>query len=409
MFILLIVIFTIFRKNYKTINFQLVNFIVMRKIYVLLLTFSAFSSVNAQIEGTWKLADQASALMVGPNLGDGSWWSNSAGDVTTRACLFDDSITFAAGGAMTHYMDGNTWLEAWQGVAAESCGAPVAPHDGTTGAPYTYSFDAAAGLLTVNGIGAHIGLAKVINGAEINNPANAASSITYQVSFANNNNTMIADINFGPGWWRFVYEKTTTVSLPDPNVTFKVDMSDYTGAAFAGVFLNGTFNNWCGSCTPMTDEGNGIWSVTLPLVVGPAEYKFTLDGWNGFEEFTGTESCIDPNNDGFANRYVQVTGDTLLPLVCFNSCTACPSTNGLDENDLNLVSVSPNPAVDVITVSSSAIISVINVYDLSGKLIKTIHCNANSSEVSISELNAGIYNVLVETNQGIVTNKLIVE
>jgi hypothetical protein len=409
LFILLIVIFTIFRKNYKTINFQLVNLIVMRKIYILFLSFSAFTAVNAQIEGTWKLADQANALMVGPNLGDGSWWSNSAGDVATRACLFDDSITFAAGGAMTHYMDGNTWLEAWQGVPAESCGAPVAPHDGTTNAPYTYTFDATAGLLTVNGIGAHIGLAKVINGAEINNPANAAASITYQVSFANNNNTMIADINFGPGWWRFVYERTNAISLPDPNVTFKVDMSDYTGAAYTGVFLNGTFNNWCGNCTPMMDEGNGIWSVTVPMGVGPVEYKFTLDGWNGFEEFAGTESCIDPVNDGFANRYVEITGDTILPLVCYNSCEACPSTNGIDENTLNNVSISPNPANDVVNVSSTNVISEINIIDLSGKLVKTINCNTNSTVISIGELNAGAYNLIISTEKGIVTNKLIVE
>jgi hypothetical protein len=381
----------------------------MRKIYILLLTFSAFSSVNAQIEGTWKLADQASALMVGPNLGDGSWWSNSLPDVTTRACLFDDSITFAAGGAMTHYMDGNTWLETWQGVAAEGCGTPVAPHDGTTNAPYTYTYDSGNGTLTVNGIGAHIGLAKVINGAELTSPAGATSSITYQISFANNNNTMIADINFGPGWWRFVYERTNAISLPDPNVTFKVDMSDYTGPAYAGVFLNGTFNNWCGNCTPMTDEGNGIWSATLPLTVGGAQYKFTLDGWTAFEEFTGTESCIDPIADGFANRYVEITGDTLLPLVCFNSCEACPSINDLDENTIDNVSVSPNPANEKITVSSNNLISSINIIDLSGKLVKTINLNANSTEISINELKSGIYNLIISTSQGIVTNKLIVE
>ena len=30
-----------------------------------------------------------------------------------------------------HYMDGSTWLEAWQGVASEQCGTPLAPHDGS--------------------------------------------------------------------------------------------------------------------------------------------------------------------------------------------------------------------------------------------------------------------------------------
>ena len=48
-------------------------------------------------------------MSVGPNQGDGSWWSNSIGDVASRACMFDDSITFDASGGFTHYMDGNNW------------------------------------------------------------------------------------------------------------------------------------------------------------------------------------------------------------------------------------------------------------------------------------------------------------
>jgi len=32
------------------------------------------------------MAPEAGALMVGPAPNDGSWWSNSADDVVTRAC-----------------------------------------------------------------------------------------------------------------------------------------------------------------------------------------------------------------------------------------------------------------------------------------------------------------------------------
>ena len=64
----------------------------MKKLYFLL--FAPILSFSAQIEGTWKLAPMEGALAVGPAQGDGSWWSISASDVTTRACLFDDSIKF---------------------------------------------------------------------------------------------------------------------------------------------------------------------------------------------------------------------------------------------------------------------------------------------------------------------------
>ena len=302
----------------------------MKKLYFLL--FAPILSFSAQIEGTWKLAPQAAALGVGPSgPGDMSWWANGAGDVTTRACLFDDSIKFDANGTMTHYMDGSTWLETWQGVAAEGCGAPVAPH---VGGAATYAYDAAAGTLTVNGLGAHIGLAKVNNAGEISNGAPVASTITYQVSFSNGGNTMTADINYGTGWWRFVYERTTPIAVQDYDVAFRVDMSQYTGSLTGGVFVNGTFNGWCGTCNPMTDMGNGSWEVTLPLPPGAIEYKFTIDGWNAQEEFVGGESCT-VTNGGFTNRAHTVAGDITLPNVCFASCDACTNdiTFAVDMND----------------------------------------------------------------------------
>ena len=302
----------------------------MKKLYFLL--FAPILSFSAQIEGTWKLAPQAAALGVGPSgPGDMSWWANGAGDVTTRACFFDDSIKFEANGTMTHYMDGSTWLETWQGVAAEGCGAPVAPH---VGGAATYAYDATAGTLTVNGLGAHIGLAKVNNAGEISNGAPVASTITYQVSFSNGGNTMTADINYGTGWWRFVYERTTPIAVQDYDVAFRVDMSQYTGSLTGGVFVNGTFNGWCGTCNPMTDMGNGSWEVTLPLPPGAIEYKFTIDGWNAQEEFVGGESCT-VTNGGFTNRAHTVAGDITLPNVCFASCDACTNdiTFAVDMND----------------------------------------------------------------------------
>ena len=62
------------------------------------------------------------------------WWSNSADDVTTRACLFDDIFRFGEDGSFSNVMGSQTWLEGWQGVDGEQCGAPVAPHDGSNSA-----------------------------------------------------------------------------------------------------------------------------------------------------------------------------------------------------------------------------------------------------------------------------------
>lgn len=362
----------------------------------------ACPSSATQFVGTWKLKGSAGSLAVGPGLGDGSWWSNGAADVTTRACLFDDSIKFEANGTMTHYMDGSTWLEAWQGSTPDGCGTPLAPH---AGGAFTYTYS--GGELTINGAGGHIGLAKVTNGGELSAPANAPASITYQITFANNDNTMIADINFGPGWWRFIYEKTQIVQLPDPIVTFRVDMANYAGTIGTGVFLNGNFNGWCGSCNPMTNTSGSIWEVTLPLAAGAVEYKFTVDGWNDQENFVGGESCVDTNNDEFFNRYYVVSADATLPVVCFASCSACPGS-GIEEAELGVV-VMPNPAKDIVKISTKSAISSIEVTSMTGQLISKQLVQGNNAEMNVSNLTSGTYFIKVNTENNSGIYKLIIE
>ena len=66
---------------------------------------------NAQVTGSWSLAPEAGAPKVGPTAGDGSWWSSSNGDLTTRACLFDDEYVFSADGSFSNVLGSETWFE----------------------------------------------------------------------------------------------------------------------------------------------------------------------------------------------------------------------------------------------------------------------------------------------------------
>ena len=113
-------------------------------------------------------------------------------------------------------------------------------------------------------------------------------------------------------------------AIPDPPsvVTFQVDMAGYQGS-FNMVNLNGSFNGWCGSCTPMTDEdGDGVFSCDVGLNDGAIEYKFTVDGWTDQEMFSVGTPCTVTLN-GFTNRTFDVSGNETLPVVCWNSCNAC--------------------------------------------------------------------------------------
>ena len=156
------------------------------------------------VGGTWKLSPEAGALKVGPGVDDGSWWANSLEDVTTRACYFDDEYMFNADGSFNNVLQDTTWLETWQGVTAEGCGTPVAPHDGSNAA--TYAYDAGGGTVTLTGVGAYLGLPKVYNGGEITaaNADTSIASITYDIAFSGaDNDTMTVSINFGPGYWTY--------------------------------------------------------------------------------------------------------------------------------------------------------------------------------------------------------------
>ncbi len=156
--------------------------------------------------GSWKLAPEAGAFGVGPALNDLSWWSNLSSDVTTRACLFDDDYVFGTDGSFQNVLGTQTWLDPWQGTDPEACGAPVAPHNGTANATYTY--DETAGTITINGTGAYLGLARVVNGTELTSPADAVDSITYLATLSEDGNTLDLDIEFvtldgSIGFWSF--------------------------------------------------------------------------------------------------------------------------------------------------------------------------------------------------------------
>jgi hypothetical protein len=152
---------------------------------------------NLPVVGNWKLAFAG----VGPSEGDTTWFSiDDTGPGGPRACWFDDVYNVADDGSFRNYQQGETWLETWQGVAADGCGAPVAPHNGSTAGAWSY--DGAAGTVTINGLGSFLGLAKAVNGAELADPAAAPESVTYSVvELIDDSLTIRVDV--GGGWWEF--------------------------------------------------------------------------------------------------------------------------------------------------------------------------------------------------------------
>ena len=127
-------------------------------------------------------------------------------------------------------------------------------------------------------------------------------------------------------------------TCPDPeptsDITFSVDMSNYTAGLSDPdtVYLNGTFNSWCGECNPMSDDdGDGIWTITMPLEDGDYEYKFTINGWSSQEQFSEVVEGCTVTDGTFVNRALTVASENItLPTVYWNLCAGDTPGDGFN-------------------------------------------------------------------------------
>ena len=187
-------------------------------------------------------------------------------------------------------------------------------------------------------------------------------------------------------------------------VTFMLDMSNVT-ETFTTPEVNGTFNGFCGDCSPLTDEGNGIWSTTIQLASGSYDFKYSADAWTIQEDLTDVTGCAEVT-DGFWNRSVLV-GESAVELesVCWGECSAC-EVSVYEIDGLN-VSIYPNPIsggalfIEGIQVNNGVV-----VYNALGAIVKTVP-NVSSTKISIdiNELEQGVY--FLKGENGVVLGSFI--
>lgn len=102
--------------------------------------------------------------------------------------------------------------------------------------------------------------------------------------------------------------------------------------------------------------------------------------------------------------------------VTLNGCTvtsSCTILNfvGIEDNEVSLVKVSPNPAKDVLTfkLNETYVNASVQIFDLTGKVLKEIALNSNSLSLDISEFNSGVYLAKINSTRGAQTIKFIKE
>ena len=187
------------------------------------------------------------------------------------------------------------------------------------------------------------------------------------------------------------------------DITFKIDMSQLSDP-FNIPEINGTFNNWCGDCNPMSDaNGDEIWEVTLSLNIGDTiEYKFSADNWMYQEILDPNETCTNGLSN-FTNRLLIVpSNNTVLDDVCWGSCSPC-ATN-LETINSYHVNIYPNPSTDKLFISSNSEINYIEIYNSLGQKVfeRVLMSSQVNLDISIFSNDFYIAKVVFEDNVSIV-------
>ncbi len=163
------------------------------------------------------------------------------------------------------------------------------------------------------------------------------------------------------------------------------------------------------------DFSTPAFGVDVDMVSTDGGVNFTLNGFNiptdGNLKFRANASwATNWGGSGFPTGTATLgAGDLAVTAgtydVTFNRVTGAFSfeTASLTENQLVKVSVSPNPANEVVNFNIDAENFTITLVDMAGKVVAT----STSNDMNISSLNNGLYTYLVNTANGVATGKLI--
>lgn len=169
--------------------------------------FGNFQILTDCLEKTWKLAPEAGAMHVGPNVYD-VWWASSDNDVNDRACHFNDEYIFRQDGSFEYDNKGDFWADSDGdgNVYPPDLAIPVGCHPSSdwpsqyeAWSSGVHSFAVTNNQLTVIGEGAWIGLYKTGTSSDVLVPQ---QSVTYNIQSINDTR-MVLVADYGTQVWKF--------------------------------------------------------------------------------------------------------------------------------------------------------------------------------------------------------------
>lgn len=100
--------------------------------------------------------------------------------------------------------------------------------------------------------------------------------------------------------------------------------------------------------------------------------------------------------------------DFNYPIITNDAVTLFQATMNIEENIKNIdLKFYPNPTTDYFNIISEAMIQSVELYDVSGRLVRTSLVNDFETQQNVINLNNGVYILKIKTHEGEVTGKIV--
>ncbi|NOX87208.1 MAG: T9SS type A sorting domain-containing protein [Chlorobi bacterium] len=186
-------------------------------------------------------------------------------------------------------------------------------------------------------------------------------------------------------------------------VTFNVDMSnaDPFDPNTDDVYIAGSMAAWQQPGTipelklvPSPDN-TMVYTITLLMYRGEYQYKY-------FRVIDGAPSWDNGEWNGEPNRLVTV--DTSMVV---NDVWADINAGIFDRKAEFTYDMYPNPVTNTLTLSGINDVNKIEIFDVRGKVVRSIEVNSEKVSVNLSDLQSGVYIISLRNSSGIQTTKFI--
>jgi hypothetical protein len=226
----------------------------------------------------------------------------------------------------------------------------------------------------------------------------------------------------------FRNSSTATSAFPTSDVTF-TNYDIYLSGSVNPANRSLTFaNNIVGTQTQVRSGSLVIPASSLTFGNSPNEFSFTIEFTSSYT-YTGGNLLIDIRHTGFSgtSRSVDaigtsVTGYGTLFSACWQGSYAGTSGSqgnfavvnlitseslGIADGTISKINVYPNPTTSSINFDRIIGLKAIKVYSLVGQLLLKVAGNENLQSLDLNQLTKGTYLMQFETDNAVVTKKIV--